>query len=604
MGDLTISELFTPVPSGVSVDPTVPIPDGTWLAGEIATAQILGLETTAWQPGGPERTIFAINAVSLAGEDAIISLQAQGRFLDFDASGTVTTTLLNGQTATVPVTPDPSIPSQNPTGAPGWLDALGQNQYDVTRLAATYATGPLAIVNTSGTTKTYSAQQYHTGNATTGATYSNPSALSVPPSAIAGTGGTIIGISVGVSPTITTNTAHGLAIGDVVYFLNVVGVTGINGKFAYVTAVPGPTTIIAGPLSTGGVWTSGGTIYKCTVQNMAADIVGPTSNASVGQVTNTITQNVGVLTSNLVSWSAANWESNAKYAARCRLKLAAVSPNGPSQAYEYFALTAAAILGAQVPPVVLTNGPIAKAIAFSNPQTEVTYIYVASSSPASSVLAQAVTQGCAQLLVTAATNATPIQITSASAHGLSTGNSVIIDGVLGNTAANGGFTVTVTGANTFTLDGSVGSGTYTGGGSIDGGDLGQVDNVIQDRVVPDNDIAITQSALAFPVSLLATVVVPQAYLATFQAAGAAAFQALLESFPIGGNVPPGGSAGIVPWSAVEGALFDAGVIVPGATSYVRQVTGLLINGSGSDLAYPAPNYVAIEGSVTLNVVGV
>lgn len=67
--------------------------------------------------------------------------------------------------------------------------------------------------------------------------------------------------------------------------------------------------------------------------------------------------------------------------------------------------------------------------------------------------------------VTAATNASPIAITTSAAHGLQTGNRVTIADVGGNTAANGTFTVTRTGATTFTLDGSTGNGAYTSGGA-------------------------------------------------------------------------------------------------------------------------------------------
>jgi hypothetical protein len=62
--------------------------------------------------------------------------------------------------------------------------------------------------------------------------------------------------------------------------------------------------------------------------------------------------------------------------------------------------------------------------------------------------------------INAATNATPIAITTAAAHGLATGDVVTIQFVRGNTAANGTWTVTVTGGATFTLDGSVGNGSY------------------------------------------------------------------------------------------------------------------------------------------------
>jgi hypothetical protein len=63
--------------------------------------------------------------------------------------------------------------------------------------------------------------------------------------------------------------------------------------------------------------------------------------------------------------------------------------------------------------------------------------------------------------ITGASKTNPISITSAG-HGFSTGNLVVISGVGGNTNANGEFTITVTGTDTFTLDGSTASTTnYT-----------------------------------------------------------------------------------------------------------------------------------------------
>jgi PKD repeat protein len=66
--------------------------------------------------------------------------------------------------------------------------------------------------------------------------------------------------------------------------------------------------------------------------------------------------------------------------------------------------------------------------------------------------------------VAAATNTGPIEITTSAAHGLLTGQRVSITGVLGNTAANGMFTITVLDTTHFTLDGSIGNGAYTAGG--------------------------------------------------------------------------------------------------------------------------------------------
>ena len=65
--------------------------------------------------------------------------------------------------------------------------------------------------------------------------------------------------------------------------------------------------------------------------------------------------------------------------------------------------------------------------------------------------------------ITAATNATPIVITS-NAHGNTTGDVVAITGVVGNNGANGTWTITVIGADTFSLNGSIGTGAYTSGG--------------------------------------------------------------------------------------------------------------------------------------------
>jgi hypothetical protein len=60
-----------------------------------------------------------------------------------------------------------------------------------------------------------------------------------------------------------------------------------------------------------------------------------------------------------------------------------------------------------------------------------------------------------------ASNTSPIKVTSSVAHGLTTGRTVTIEGVLGNTAANGEWTITVVNSTEFTLNGSTGNGSYT-----------------------------------------------------------------------------------------------------------------------------------------------
>lgn len=70
--------------------------------------------------------------------------------------------------------------------------------------------------------------------------------------------------------------------------------------------------------------------------------------------------------------------------------------------------------------------------------------------------------------VSGATNASPIQITTSTAHSLATGQTVTIAGVGGNTAANGNFIVTVLNTTQFTLNNTTGNGTYTSGGTATG----------------------------------------------------------------------------------------------------------------------------------------
>ena len=76
-------------------------------------------------------------------------------------------------------------------------------------------------------------------------------------------------------------------------------------------------------------------------------------------------------------------------------------------------------------------------------------------------------QPARQVTITAASNATPIVITAAN-HGATSGNLVTVTSVGGNTAANvTGNAVTVIDRNNFSLDGTVGNGAYTSGGSAE-----------------------------------------------------------------------------------------------------------------------------------------
>lgn len=66
-------------------------------------------------------------------------------------------------------------------------------------------------------------------------------------------------------------------------------------------------------------------------------------------------------------------------------------------------------------------------------------------------------------VITGATNANPIVVTSA-AHGYQTGQSLDVSGVVGNTNANGRWDILVVDANNYSLVGSQGNAAYTSGG--------------------------------------------------------------------------------------------------------------------------------------------
>lgn len=63
-----------------------------------------------------------------------------------------------------------------------------------------------------------------------------------------------------------------------------------------------------------------------------------------------------------------------------------------------------------------------------------------------------------------ATNASPIVVTTTANHGITTGQPVVISGVVGNTNANGTFVATYLSNTTFSVP-AAGNGAYTSGGA-------------------------------------------------------------------------------------------------------------------------------------------
>lgn len=608
MAQLNISELFQPAPSGVGSTASATPSEGSWLAQLLQIADSVGLDVTAWQSGGVARTILALVSTAFGQEDALVSVMAQGGFLDFAATGTVTYVAANGIAATQPVTPDPSIPAQNATGAPGWLDVLADSVYDVQRLPASYASGSIAVANTTaGSYGPYVAGTYHVANPTTQATYANVASLTIPSGRLAGTAGVITGVAVGPPGTITTQSAHGLATGNVVYVAGVVGVTGINGSFFTIT-VTSTTAFQLQNSTLSGAWSSGGTAYLATVATFQADVLGPGSTSSAATITQAVTTNIGTFVSNAAALVGANWESNTALAARCRLRLQALSPNGPKGAYQYFALTASQLLLAETPPVTLRGGPITQVLVVTDPLTGIVTTTLANTSPAALTLNAAVVEGVSNLAITAATNASPIVVTTASAHNLANGDFVTISGGLGNTAVNGTWTIAAASGSTFQLVGSTGNGTYSASSAtLEGGDLGEVDAILQANVVPDNTTAVTQSALAFPITVVASVVVPAGKVTEYQTNVALALTAYFGSLPIGGVIPPGGSQGVLQYDDVLGVVFQAGS-VNNQPSYVQQITSLTLDAGGgpvtTSIAFTTATWRAVLPAPSITVQGV
>jgi hypothetical protein len=100
------------------------------------------------------------------------------------------------------------------------------------------------------------------------------------------------------------------------------------------------------------------------------------------------------------------------------------------------------------------------------------------------------TAGVSVASVVDASNTLPISLTTAAAHGLTSGRVVVISGVGGNLAANGTFEVSVTSGTVLLLIGSSGSGAYTSGGTVQPiNKYRQVTNAVGTGVITGNEIA-------------------------------------------------------------------------------------------------------------------
>lgn len=593
------------VPISSLIAPQTP---AQWLTVLLTDASTAGLPTTAWQSGDPLRTVLSIMGLELSKEDSVVAQQVQGGFLDFAATGTYMVTDINGNALTLPVSPDPSIPAQgNPNGNPTWLDVLASSVYNVTRVAATSASGPLLLVNTTGSSLgTFLAGTFHARNPTTQATFSNTASFTLSPSTALGGG--IASVTYGSPVVINTNAAHGLSTGQSVFISGVPWLTGgglVNGGFATVTFISATSFSLNG-VSGAGVYSGGGKVYSPLSVAFQADLVGTAGSSGVGQITSAVTAIPGGFLGNMASFAGSPWQSNASLAAMCRAKLATLSSSGPSGAYVFFALSASLIVSGQ--PVVsggpvlpnplpanitLDGGSITRAVTSLQLGTGIVTVTVAN--------AAGPVPGCVNNPITNVTAASPVVVTSPG-HGMQNLDYCEVNGVQGINGANGQFQITFIDANTFSLNGSTGTGVYTANtGQVSGGDLYAVGAVLATYATPNGNTETTQSATGVTATITALVYVPNAFVSQYIAAMTAALAAYFSSFPIGGlNVDS--QQNILPIGAIEGLLFAAGT--QGGSIYTLSVTAVAINGAQTDLALGATGVAQLGVLTGIQVVGV
>lgn len=100
-----------------------------------------------------------------------------------------------------------------------------------------------------------------------------------------------------------------------------------------------------------------------------------------------------------------------------------------------------------------------------------------------------IAMGGAPLTVSTVSGTTTVTVTTTANHGLGTADVVTISGVAGFSGANGTWTITRTGATTFTLDGATGSGSYTSGGKVQRllGTSGSANEGVWNLAVPEGE---------------------------------------------------------------------------------------------------------------------
>jgi hypothetical protein len=462
------------------------------LATELSVAQQLGLPITSWNPLDPSRTLLQIQA----------NLIGSGRFGP-GLSGLIANIAMGGYASYSAVMPAVTTTYNDGAGFfTTWMDLRCVDQYNVSRIQASAAAGPIAVSNSTAVARPYSAGQLRFQHPVSGATYTNTNA----------------------------------------------GTISASGN-SNVTVLADPT------------------------------FVGPAGTLAVGQVPIMLTPFPGVTPlAQTIGLIGSPIETNSHYLTRCQNKLAVLSPNGSSQAYEFIAESVPS-LGVTLADGTIVTGPsveapwvVSETVTRANTQlhtgTGFILVYVANASGG--------LLGSAQNPVTGVTNAVGCTVTVARGHGIQAGGTayVLISGVVGANGVNNAtagavaWLASYVSPTSFTLNNTVAPGAYVSGGSAEIGDLGMVDASIQAQCVPSGFLAITQAAQNVAVPVVATVYVSSKSGLTgaqvVTSIQAALGGGVMNGIPVAGympTVPVGGvnaeATGIVPWSEILTVIANA-----------------------------------------------
>lgn len=328
-----------------------------------------------------------------------------------------------------------------------------------------------------------------------------------------------------------------------------------------------------------------------TAITIAADIAGSGGTSGINAITQAVTSIPGVSITNPGQLVGSPAQSNAQLVQTCQAKQAARSPDGAVGAYVYFALQAAPLLATET---LLNGDPIivplvTRAQDYTSPGTGLVTTVVASANGAIA--------GATNLLVTSATNASPVEITTATNHGLTTGDYATVSGVRGNGGANVTSTITVTAPNKFTLDHSAGTAAYVSGGVVEGGFLGQIDRIIQANCISQGVKATTMSATPNTAAVVVDVWLPASFAASAPSTIQSSLSSLFADAPIGGYTDPGGAyTNVILLDAVIARVFSA-ASQAGAT-YIQQAK-VTLGGVASDYALGTYD-VFVPSPITVN----